>query len=146
MLNNSRLDIYNYLYNLFYDVVTKNVYSMNEPQELTTSDTQDGFIVLRVGNLIDESEFSCEAYGEARVYVEAYVPTKTRGRLDKAKYEYFEREILRVIDKASKERDGIYHIQDGSMLSMDDMEDSNANNVFYMFIRSFVVTIDEQQE
>ena len=56
MVNESRIDIYDYLYNLFYDVVTKNVYSMEVPQELTQSDTQDGFIVLHVGDLNDENK------------------------------------------------------------------------------------------
>ena len=86
----SRIDIYDYVYNLFYDVVTKNVYSMFEPQELTTSDTNDGFLVIRVGDLYDESEFTCSAYGWARVYVEAYVPPLSRGRLDYTKYQEYE--------------------------------------------------------
>ena len=143
MLNESRIDIYNYLYNLFYDVVTKNVYSMNEPQELTTSDTQDGFIVIRVGELNNESEFGSEAYGWTRVYVEAYIPPKSRGRLDKAKYKTFVKSILEVVKRASKDRAGAYCIQEGSVLSMDTNEESNANNAFFMFIKSFVVTIDE---
>ena len=143
MFNESRIDIYDYLYNLFYDVVTKNVYSMSEPQELTKSDTEDGFIVIRVGDIRDYSEFDMEAYGGARCFVEAYIPTISRGRLDYEKYKAFEDAINEVIFLASQDTDDTYHIEHESILSMEDVEDSNANSFFHMFIKSFVVLIDQ---
>ena len=42
MFNDSRIDIYDYLYNLVYDVVTKNVYRTGAPTETTESDSKDG--------------------------------------------------------------------------------------------------------
>ncbi len=143
MLNESRIDIYDYLYNLFYDVVTKNVYSMSEPQELTKSDTTDGFLVLHVGNLNDESEFSGQAYGWVRCYVEAYVPPISRGRLDFNKYKDFENAINEVIDNATRQSQGAYYIQEGSVLSSDADEASTANNAYFTFIKSFIVNISE---
>ena len=74
MVDESRIGIYNYVYNLIYEIVTENVYSMNEPQELTESDTKDGFIVIRVGDLRDDSEFHLQACGWVRVFIEAYIP------------------------------------------------------------------------
>lgn len=145
MLNESRIDIYDYLYNLFYDVVTKNVYSMREPQELTKSDTTDGFIVIRVGDLIDASEFARQTYGEVRCYVEAFVPPISRGRLDYEKYKTFEDGINAVIELAMQDNTGSYHIQEGSVLSSDAEESSTANNSYFTFIKSFIVTIDEQE-
>lgn len=144
MLDKSRIKIYDYLYNLLYDVVTKNVYSMNPPQELIDSDVKDGFIVINVGEINDASEFSCEAYGWARCYITAYVPPITRGRLDYTKYEVFEDAINAVIDNATKENGGTYHVEEGSVLSMDDDESSNANNQFFIFIKSFVVNINKE--
>lgn len=145
MLVKSRTDIYDYLYNLFYDVVTKNVYSMAEPQELTKSDTLDGFIVIHVGELNDESEFDGQAYGWVRCYVEAFVPPISRGRLDFDLYKIYEDGINDVIERASKDdSDGIYHVEDGTTLSMDAYETTNANNVYLTFIRSFIVNIDKQ--
>ena len=73
MFNDSRIDIYDYLYNLVYDVVTKNVYRMGEPTETTESDSKDGFVVLKVGNMNDDSEFDCDAYGWVRCTITAYV-------------------------------------------------------------------------
>lgn len=143
MLRKSRIDIYNYLYTKLHGVVTKNVYSMNEPQELTESDTKDGFVVIRVGDLNDESEFSGAAYGWARVFIEAYVPPKSRGRLDKEKYVSFENGINAVIENASSQQEGIYGIQEGSIISMDAVEETNANNNYFMFVKSFILTIDE---
>lgn len=145
MFNESRIDIYNYLYTLFYGTVTENVYSMNEPQELTKSDTSDGFIVLHVGNLIDESEFSLDAFGQVRCYVEAFIPPISRGRLAIDKYKEFEDAINAVIKSAMEERDGAYYIQDDSIISTDTEETTNANNTYFTFIKSFIVVTDEQQ-
>lgn len=147
MVNESRIGIYNYLYDLFYDVVTKNVYSMNEPQELTDSDVKNGFIVIRVGDLLDESEFSGKAYGEVRCFVEGYVPPISRGRLNYDKYQAMENGINGVINNAtSSDTHGDYSIQEGSVLSYDADETSNANNQFFLFIKSFIVVIDKQVE
>lgn len=146
MVEKSRLKIYDYLYNLFYDVVTKNVYSMNTPQELTESDTRDGFLVLHVGSIFDESEFPCEAFGEVRCYVEAFVPPISRGRLDYNKYEEYENAIDDVIAQAVQDASGTYHIQEDGILSMDDDETANANNAYFTFIKSFIVVIDKQEE
>ena len=142
MVNESRIDIYDYLYNLFYDVVTKNVYSMEVPQELTQSDTQDGFIVLHVGDLNDESEFAHHTYGWARCFVEAFIPPISRGRLDYDKYREFEDAITEVIHLASDEVIDGYSVQEGSVLSMDGSETTNANNSYFTFIKSFIVNIN----
>lgn len=142
MVNESRIDIYDYLYNLFYDVVTQNVYSMETPQELTQSDTQDGFIVLHVGDLNDESEFAHHTYGWARCFVEAYIPPISRGRLDYDKYREFEDAITEVIHLASDEVIDGYSVQEGSVLSMDGAETTNANNSYFTFIKSFIVNIN----
>lgn len=145
MLNESRIDIYDYLYNLFFDVVTKNVYSMREPQELTKSDTTDGFIVIKVGDINDESEFDGEAYGWARCYVEAYIPPIKRGRLDFDKYKAFEDGINAIIKSESKKDEGDYYIKSDSVLSMDANETSNSDNQYFLFVKSFVVVIDKEE-
>lgn len=142
-MNNSRIDIYNYIYGLLYGVVTENVYSMNEPQELTESDTTEGFIVIRVGDMYDESEFPLETYGWVRVFVEAYIPPISRGRLDKVKYKAFEDGINDAISAEMENgTDEHYSIQEDGFLSMEENRDSNANNAYYTFIKSFIVNID----
>jgi len=143
MYNDSRIEIYNYLYGLFYGTVTENVYSMNEPQELTESDTKDGFIVLHVGNIVDESEFDLSAFGSVRCFVEAFVPLISRGRLDVEKYQMFEQRITDVIKDAVANPSGDYYIQDDVILSMDDIETSNANNPYFTFVKSFIVNIEK---
>lgn len=143
MLDESRIGIYNYVYGLLYGSVSNNVYSMEEPKELTDSDTTDGFIVIRVGQINDESEFRGNAYAWARVFVEAYVPMMSRGRLNKAKYAEFESNISQTIeneiDAGTSEK---YSIQDDGILSMDGSEDSNANNSYHLYIKSFIITIN----
>lgn len=142
MVEESRLKIYDYLYNIFYGVVTKNVYAMSEPQELTKSDAKEGFIVIRVGDLFDESEFSGHTYGWARCYVEAYIPAVSRFRLDYDKYQEYEDGINAIIKLASEDNQGTYHIQEGSVLSMDGVETTNAGNPYFSFIKSFIVNIE----
>lgn len=143
MYNPLRIDIYNYVYGLLHGTVTNNVYSMNEPQELTESDTKDGFIVIRVGDIFDTSEFVCEAYGWVRVFVEAYIPPISRGRLDKAKYKTFEQGIMNVINNEIQNgTNETYSIESDGILSMDSNTNTNANNAYYMFVKSFIVNID----
>ena len=140
MVDESRIGIYNYVYNLIYEIVTENVYSMNEPQELTESDTKDGFIVIRVGDLRDDSEFHLQACGWVRVFIEAYIPPISRGRLDKTKYKAMEDAINDVINEEIENgTNSKYSIEPDGVLSSDIGEDSNANNAFYMFIKSFIL-------
>lgn len=146
MLVDSRSEIYKYLYDMFYDVVTKNVYCVNEPQELKEDDIKNGFVVIKVGDIIDESQFDGEAYGYTRCYIEAYIPPISRGRLDYDKFKEFEDGINGVIKNATKEigNNSDYFIEQGSELSMDSQQTNNANNIFFMFIKSFVIIIDKQ--
>lgn len=146
MLNKSRSDIYDYLYGLFYGTVTENVYSMSEPQELEDTDRTDGFIVLHVGNMYDNSEFSGQTYGEVRCYVEAYIPPVTRGRLDVDKYREYEEAITQTIENAiaSPNQNEDYCIQEDSLISSETEEVTNANNIFFVFIKSFIVAINKE--
>lgn len=147
MVRQSRNDIYNYLYDLFYGVVTENVYEMKIPTELTTSDTQDGFVVIYVGNIIDLSEFPEQAYGEVRCYVEAFIPQISRGRVNHDIYARFEDGINEVINRASEEMtDGDYHIEKDSVISADDIEESDADNSYYTFVKSFIVNIESKDD
>lgn len=144
MFDDSRIDIYEYLYDLFHGAVTNNVYSMGEPLELTPSDTEEGFMVLYVGNVGDASEFDRAVYGEARCFVEAFIPPISRGRLDYDKYKAFEDAINSVIDLASQESDGKYQVLKETVISMDAVESSTADNTYFTFIKSFIVTIHNQ--
>ena len=146
MLNESRIDIYDYLYNILFGVVSENVYDMRVPQELTDSDTKDGFIVIHVGDLVDESEFSGEAFGRVRCFIEAFIPQISRGRVDHDIYAIMENGINNVINEQSKVNEGMYYIDKGSILTTDDDEVSNAGNAYFTFIKSFVVVIDKQSE
>lgn len=146
MFNESRIDIYNFLYQMFFNTVTRNVYKMGEPTENTESDTTDGFITLEVGAISDDSEFSGDAYGWARCFVTAYVPRKSRGRLDDAKYKAFEDGINTVVRLACESSDGDYYVLSGSELSIDDVETSQKGNQYHIYQKSFIVIIDKQIE
>lgn len=142
MIDDSRLGIYDYVESLLVDSVTENVYLMNEPKELTEDDENNGFIVITVGEFNDDSEFDGEAYAWARVFLEAYIPAMSRGRLDKSKYEAFENDINNVIKSESiSNNNGVYWIQEDSFISIDTVRESNPNRTFFMFIKSFVVMV-----
>lgn len=142
MYSITRTELYGFVYDLVYDEeVCKNVYLANEPQELTESDVNDGFVVIRIGSVSDDSEFTEEAYGRVRVYIEAYVPPKSRGRLDTDKMLAYEDAISLAVRRASQSSDGFAVLED-SMLSSDIYEETNANNQYFVFIKSFVVLID----
>lgn len=144
MVIESRQAIYDYLYNLF-ESVSPNVYQIDVPQELTESDTTDGFIVLSLGQLNDESEFRHCTYGWIRCYVEAFIPTMSRGRVDYEKFSEFEDAINTVVSNEIANGSGTYTIQSGTELSSDDYETGNANNSFHTYIKSFVVVINAEE-
>lgn len=145
MLNKSRIDIYDYVAELFKDV-TSHIHKMDEPTELTEDEVNNGFLVIHVSGLRDYGEFDAQAYGSVRAYVTAYVPTISRGRVKKERYRYFENAINGVIEQATSNDDGgTYYIEEDSIVSSDDMRSTNnAGNEFFQFIKSFVVIIDEQ--
>lgn len=141
MFNESRIDLYDYISGIFSDV-SENIYKMKIPQELTESDTTDGFIVVYLGDIYDDSEFLKEAYGDVRVVVSAYIPLKSRGRLNKELYKAFESGINEALDnEISNGNSEHYTIQDDGILSMDDIEDNNANNSYSVYTKTFVVTV-----
>jgi hypothetical protein len=140
MFSESRIAIYEYLKSLFASV-TQNIYSMRVPTENTDDDTKNGFIVIQVGGINDESEFGLNAFGWVRCYVTAYVPQKKRGRLDSVKYAEFEDGINAVIRNLvdNPQNDSPYFVQGDGILSMDDDEDTNKGNQYNVFVKSFIV-------
>jgi hypothetical protein len=146
MFNESRIDIYDYIYGLVYGVVTNNVYRMGEPVETTESDTTNGFVVINVGNMNDDSEFSCDAYGWVRCAIMAFVPKKSRGRLNKTLYKSFETSINQVVKNAMLAKDASYYISGDNVLSMDSDEITQKGNQYHVYIKSFVVVVDGEIE
>lgn len=141
MVEESRIAVYEYLKPLF-SGVTQNIYSMRVPTDNTTDDTQNGFIVIEVGSIRDESEFDLQTFGWVRCDVVAYVPQKSRGRLDKDKYAAFEDSINAAIrSEIEHPTSDTYAIQSDGILSMDDDEDTNKGNQYNVFVKSFIVTI-----
>lgn len=142
MLNDSRIDIYDFLHSVIDNTVTANVYDMDFPQELTKTDADNGFLVLHVGGLNDESAFSRSAYAWTRCYVEAFVPPISRGRLNRQKYKDFESKLNKCIRKAARQNaNQSYYIVEESILSMEGTEVSNANNAYHTFAKSFIVYV-----
>ena len=145
MVNESRIDIYDYLYNLLFGVVSENVYDMRVPTELTESDTTDGFLVIHVGSIVDESEFDGQAYGRVRCFIEAFIPSVSRGRMNHDIYAMFENSINQIIKEQSETGDSQYYIEKDSLISADDIEGSDDNNSYFSFIKSFIVVIDKKE-
>lgn len=142
MFNESRIDIYDYIYGLVYGVVSNNVYRMGEPVETTESDTTNGFVVISVGNMNDDSEFICDAYGWVRCSIMAFVPKKSRGRLNKTLYKTFETSINQVVKNAMLQNNASYYISGDDVLSMDSDEITQKGNQYHVYIKSFIVVID----
>lgn len=146
MIDKSRIAIYDYLYSLLYGVVTNNVHSMGEPSETTDDEAENGFVVTKVGDIEDESEFDGRTYAWARCYIYAYVPKMSRGRLHKRKYKEFEDAILAVIKNAEMQENESYYVMPETTISMDDNENTQKGNQYNLFVKSFVVVIDKQVE
>ena len=143
MFNESRTDIYKYIYDMVYNVVSKNVYAMFEPKALKESDTTDGFVTIRVGNIINQSEFDDNAFAMARCFVQAFVPPMSRGRVDFDKYKEFEQKINQVINNEIRNGNNkTYSIIPDSSLSWDDYVGTDDDNMYFVYTKSFIVQID----
>ena len=146
MVNESRNDLNDYLYGLFYGTVSKNVYPKGVPTELTPPDVKEGFIVLRAGGISDMGEFRKETSATVRCYVEAYVPVISRGRYNRGLYKRFEDSINSVVDEEiANPSNRTYTILDEGLLSYDDDEHNDADNRYMLFIKSFLVMIDQTE-
>ena len=146
MVNESRNDLNDYLYGLFYGTVSNNVYPKDVPTELTSSDTSDGFIVVRAGGINDIGEFRNETSGTVRCYIEVYVPVISRGRYNRALYKQFEGAVNEVINnEIANPSSDVYTILSDGILSFDDDEHANADNRYMLFIKSFVVMVDAEE-
>ncbi len=81
------------------------------------------------------------------MYIRCYVPPISRGRLDVVKYKQFEDDINAAIDLATEsDNNGTYWIDEDSIISSDGKDEGNADNSYYMFIKSFIVVVDAEQQ
>lgn len=141
-----RIDMYEYVEKLLTDVFDVNVYLMSEPQELTEEDTERGFLVVNIGNLNDAGEFNGNTYEWARVFIVAYIPPISRGRVNLERYKTFERLINKLVRESSEDNEKDFWPQYDSLLSTDGEEINNANNVYHTFIKSFIVMSNRVSE
>lgn len=145
MFEVSRLAIYDYLLSMFMGLVNNNVYRITVPTATTQSDVKNGFIVVRVGDINDESEFHHDTYGWVRCYVTAYIPKFGNGYLDDDIYGEYETKITQKIEEEiAQSTNENYYILEDDVLSMDDDVNTQKGNQYHTYTKSFVVVIDKQ--
>lgn len=138
----SRISVYEFACGMFSSLGV-NVYSMEVPQSLdTATDIASGFIVIRVNNIYDNSEFVGNTYATSRVLVEAYVPAKTRGRVDATKYKALQDKINIIVKEYCEKVNQDYVVSADSILNYDDTFINNTTE-FFMYVISFTVTMTE---
>lgn len=136
-----RTPIYKYVYSLFNGKVTDYIYPMGIPTNLTEEAQAGGFMVINVGDIQDRSEMTLSNYAQTRVTVQMYVTPKGRGRIDTELYEEYETKIFDILAAESEKRGEKYIIDLDSILSTDDVYNKDGNNVFFLYIASFVLKI-----
>lgn len=138
----SRKDLYSYVASMFVGVV-KGIYK-HMPTALSPDDITNGFIVLRMGNIDDSSEFYGNTYAKTRIYVECYVPdvntTTTNGVMSTTKYDAMQQAVDNKIDAECSKVNQTYTISRESILSSDDTYVNKAVS-FMVYITSFQVII-----
>lgn len=138
----SRKDLYSYVASMFVGIV-KGIYK-HMPTSLSPEDTTNGFIVIRMGNIDDSSEFYGNTYAKTRIYVECYVPdvntTTTNGVMSTTKYDAMQQAVDDKIDAECEKVNQTYTISRESILSSDDTYVNKAVS-FMVYITSFQVII-----
>lgn len=141
MIDARRAPIYKYVASLFEGKVTKYVYPMSVPTNLTDEPAAGGFMVINIGDIQDRSEMTLSNYAQTRVMVQMYVSSKNRGRIDYTLYEKYEKLISDILIEENNKRGDKYIIDLDSLLSTDAVYNNDGNNVFFQYIASFVVKI-----
>lgn len=138
----SRKNLYSYVASMFVGIV-KGIYK-HMPTALSPEDTTNGFIVIRMGNIEDSSEFYGNTYAKTRIYVECYVPdvntTTTNGVMSTTKYDAMQQAVDDKIDAECEKVNQTYTISRESILSSDDTYVNKAVS-FMVYITSFQVII-----
>lgn len=138
----SRKNLYSYVASMFVGIV-KGIYK-HMPTALSPEDTTNGFIVIRMGNIEDSSEFYGNTYAKTRIYVECYVPdvntTTTNGVMSTTKYDAMQQSVDDKIDAECEKVNQTYTISRESILSSDDTYVNKAVS-FMVYITSFQVII-----
>jgi hypothetical protein len=138
----SRKDLYSYVASMFVGIV-KGIYK-HMPTALSPEDTTNGFIVIRMGNIDDSSEFYGNTYAKTRIYVECYVPdvntSTTNGVMSTTKYDAMQQAVDDKIDAECEKVNQTYTISRESILSSDDTYVNKATS-FMVYITSFQVII-----
>ena len=140
----SRKNIYTYLANLF-KTVTTNLYRISIPVTLGDDAVSNGFIVISLGNLTDNSEFDFKTYSHIRATIQYFVPsintTTANGVMNTSAFDNVQTQIDAIITSESEKTNQKYTISRDGVLSMDDFYTNNTNS-FYVYITSFLITID----
>lgn len=138
----SRKNLYSYVASMFVGIV-KGIYK-HMPTALSPEDTTNGFIVIRMGNIEDSSEFYGNTYAKTRIYVECYVPdvntSTTNGVMSTTKYDAMQQAVDDKIDAECEKVNQTYTISRESILSSDDTYVNKAVS-FMVYITSFQVII-----
>ena len=138
----SRKDLYSYTASMFVGIV-KGIYR-HMPTALSTEDTANGFIVIRMGDIKDDSEIIGNTDAKTRIYVECYVPdvntTTTNGVMSTTKYDAIQQAVDDRIDTECDKVNQTYTISRDGILSSDDTYVNKANS-FMVYITSFQVII-----
>ena len=145
-MNVSRKDLYLYVVDMLYDI-TKNVYPKEIPTTLSSDAVSNGFIVIRMLQMKDFSEFDLDTYVQVRVSVECYVPnintTDTQGRLSTKKFDDMQKAVDAKIKAECEKVNQTYSISRDGILSEDDTYTNKACS-FSVYITSFLVTITNE--
>lgn len=141
-MNTDRVGIYTQIVALFANTDIKYFYPIEKPISLTANAKKQGFMVIRAGNIDDNSEFSENAYAEMRIQLEMYIPTKSNGIVDGSLFSKYQSLIDTTIKEAVNNEDSGLNIIPDDMLNADDFDNSNADNPFSIYIKSFLILIN----
>lgn len=143
-MNTSRIDIYEYIKGLFVgetNTIFQNIYYGNKPQVLTDNDSKNGYIVVSLGGMTDNSEIALTTYVTLRCYIECYIPLYN-GSVNTTKYKKVQEALDAIIQRECSKVNAQYNINTDSLLSTDGYFNNN-NNSSFAYIASFQITITE---
>jgi len=141
----SRKDIYSFIAGLLSPLGT-HIYRVGIPETLGEDDISDGFTVLKLGDIYDHSEVPLTTYCTARMTVCCYVPSVSTsdigGIMNTSKFDAIQKQVDSIIMAETVKTGQKYGIGTDDVLSLDDFY-SNGTNSFYLYVKSFIITVSE---
>jgi hypothetical protein len=98
MINNSEIDVLNFVESVLKENGIERIYKFNMPEALSKEDENKGFAVINIGKIHDSGQFPLQAYAECVAYIDVYIKSLTNTTLNERVFKEYETKIRHIFE------------------------------------------------